>query len=446
MEDVNLYLLALINLFSGVSNSLASPFFPYLNSKFILPDAILGWIISTYSLASTLFNSLVPFLIKKYSHIKILSFAAFFEATITILYAFLIFFPSNKIFLFSIFILRIFHGCCSSIIGVVVYSLAVSLSDKEKTKIYLTYMEIGWSLGKVLGPIIGAVCFKFGGYISPFLFLGVVLYVSVLMVNKINIKLDNKDINSDEKKNMDDEIGKVFFKAEAWIILLGFVIGIVIDCYFYPCLTYHLNNIYFLSISLASLFFTVPIIVYIISVHILNNYQNKLGIYFAYTFGLIATALGPLFIYPITPLPKHILFVLLGLIIIGIGQAPIFVQGFVLLTNIIKKISPNKDEITLNDISSTLNNITIDISGFIGPIIGGFLTTKYNFNICCFVMFIVAFVYLIVFLMYFWGNIKSESYLMIGKNENNNKDEIDIDTNSNEKEKLIEKNNEEVNF
>ena len=446
MENVNLYLLALINLFSGVSNSLASPFFPYLNTKFILPDAILGWIISTYSLASTLFNSLVPFLIKKYSHIKILSFAAFFEATITILYGFLLYFPSPKIFLFSIFLLRIFHGCCSSIIGVVVYSLAVSLSNKEKAKIYLTYMEIGWSLGKVLGPIIGAVCFKFGGYISPFLVLGIILYVSVLMVKRINIKLENKDIIGDGKKSMDDEIGKVFFRAEAWIILLGFVIGIVIDCYFYPCLTYHLNNNYFLSISLASLFFTVPIIVYIISVHILNNYQNNLGIYFAYTFGLIATSLGPLFIYPITPLPKNILFVLLGLILIGIGQAPIFVQGFVLLTNIIKKISPNKDEIFLNDISSTLNNITIDIGGFMGPIIGGFLTTKYNFNICCFIMFIVAFVYLIIFLIYFWENIKSESYFMVGKNNKSIKGEIgvDIEINNNEKEKLIEKSNEEV--
>ena len=55
-------------------------------------------------------------------------------------------------------------------------------------------MEIGWSLGKVLGPIIGAVCFKFGGYISPFLVLGVILYVSALMVKRINIKLENKDI------------------------------------------------------------------------------------------------------------------------------------------------------------------------------------------------------------------------------------------------------------
>ena len=440
MESVNL--LALINLFSGVSNSLAAPFFPYLNIKFVLTDAILGWVISTYSLASTLFNSLVPFLIKKYSHLKILSFAAFFEASCTILYGFLIYIPSYKIFLLVIFILRIIHGCCSSVIGVVVYSLAVSLSEKEKTKICLTNMEIGWSLGKILGPIIGSICFKFGGYFSPFFLLGMILYVSVLLVKNIEIKMEIKEDDIKEnKKNMDVEIKEIFFSAEAWIILFGFVIGIVIDCYFYPCLTYHLNNNYFLSISIASLFFTVPIIVYIITVYILNYHQNKLGIYFSYTLGLLPTSLGPLFLYPITPIPKNILFVLLGLILIGIGQGPIFVQGFVLLTNIIRKISPNKDEISLNDISSTLNNITIDIGGFIGPIIGGFLSTKYNFNICCFIMFFVAFIYLIIFLFYFSENIKNEIYSMLNEKGEIIEDEINS---NNEKEKLIEKKKEDV--
>ena len=70
----NIILLALINLFSGIGISLSSPFFPYLNVKFFLTDAILGWILSAYSLSSTLFNSLVPFLIKKFSHIKLLYF------------------------------------------------------------------------------------------------------------------------------------------------------------------------------------------------------------------------------------------------------------------------------------------------------------------------------------------------------------------------------------
>jgi MFS family permease len=326
-------------------------------------------------------------------------------------------------------------------IGVVVYSLAVSLSEKENAKIYLTNMEIGWSLGKIIGPIIGAICFRFGGYILPFTFLGMILFISLLLVNKINLKFQLKEeINENEDKNKkrNDEIGNFVYSAEAWIILFGFVIGIVVDCYFYPCLTYHLTYNYGLSISFASLFFTVPIIVYIIAVGILNNYQNNLGIYIAYTLGLIFTALGPLFVYPITIIPKNIFFVLFGLILIGVGQAPIFVQGFVLLTNIIKKINPNKDEITLNDISSTLNNITIDIGGFIGPIIGGFLTTKYNFNICCFIIFFVSCVYLIIFFVYFYKDIKSDLYLILSKKEDNQED------NSNEKELLIKKNNEEL--
>ena len=185
MENINL--LALINLFSGVGNSLASPFFPSLNIKFILPDVILGWILSAYSLSSTLFNSLVPFLIKKFSHINLLYFAAFFEASCTLFYGFLIYFPSYKIFLFTIFILRIIHGCCSSMIGVVVYSLAASFSEKENTKVNITSMEIGWSLGKVVGPIIGAICFKFGGYIAPFIFIGISSYTSISLVKNIKI-------------------------------------------------------------------------------------------------------------------------------------------------------------------------------------------------------------------------------------------------------------------
>ena len=436
----NIYLLATINLFSGISNSLASPFFPFLNTKFKLTDAVLGWIISTYSLASTLFNSVVPFLIKKYSHIKLLLFAAFFEAFCTILYGFMIFFPSYKIFLLIIFLLRIIHGCCSSIIGVVVYSLAVSLSEKEKTKINLTNMEIGWSLGKVLGPIIGAICFKFGGYILPFLFLGFFLFFSLFLTKKIKLEFKNNEEINDNKIKSDDDIINFIYSAETWIILFGFVIGIVVDCYFYPCLTNHLTDNYGLSISIASLFFTVPIIVYIITVGILNHNKKQMGVYITYTIGLISTTLGPLFIYPITILPKKLYFVLFGLFLIGAGQAPIFVQGFVLLTNIIRNISKNKDEIFLNDISSTLNNITIDIGGFIGPIIGGFLTTKYNFNICSFIMFFVSCVYLIIFLGYFLQNIKTEFYDIVGKKEQV-KNDID---DANEKEMLIEKKSEEL--
>ena len=190
----------------------------------------------------------------------------------------------------------------------------------------------------------------------------------------------------------------------------------------------------------SSLFFTVPIIIYMISAYVLNNYPNKLGTYFTYTFGLICSALGPLFLYPVYPIPKNILFVIFGLILIGIGQAPIFVQGLVLLLNIIKKISPNKDEISLNDIASTLNNIAIDVGGFCGPIIGGFISTKYSFNICCFIMVVVAFIYLIIFIIFFWKNIKSDDF----EGDDKDKDEIKFLINKGEQEKLIENKNDEI--
>ena len=173
------------------------------------------------------------------------------------------------------FILRIIHGCCSAMIGVVVYSLAASFSEKENTKVNITSMEIGWSLGKVVGPIIGAICFKFGGYIAPFIFIGISSYTSIFLVKNIKINFEIGD-NEENEVNINDEISKILFKAEAWIILIGFVIGIIIDLYFYPCLTYHLINNYNISISLASLFFTVPVIVYMISAYILNNYPNRL--------------------------------------------------------------------------------------------------------------------------------------------------------------------------
>ena len=92
----------------------------------------------------------------------------------------------------------------------------------------------------------------------------------------------------------------------------------------------------------------------------------------------------------------------------------------------------------MNDISSTLNNITIDIGGFIGPIIGGFITTKYNFNICCIIMFAVAFIYLIVFIIYFWKNIKNDDF------DDKDKDEIKFIINNNEQERLIENKGEDI--
>ena len=131
MENLTLFLI--INMLSGIGYSLVSPLIPTLGGKNNLSEGILGWIIGMFTLSGSLFTPLVPILCKKFSRINLLCFAAFCEASCILSYGFLIFI-SNYIFLMIIiFSLRILHGCCSTIISTLVYSLTISLADKDKT-------------------------------------------------------------------------------------------------------------------------------------------------------------------------------------------------------------------------------------------------------------------------------------------------------------------------
>ena len=61
-------------------------------------------------------------------------------------------------------------------------------------------------------------------------------------------------------------------------------------------------------------------------------------------------------IYPCPPIPNKIIFIILGFLLNGLGSAPVFIPGLILLSKNISKIDSNIDELTANDISSAINN------------------------------------------------------------------------------------------
>ena len=147
-----------------------------------------------------------------------------------------------------------------------------------------------------------------------------------------------------------------------------------------PCLTYHLNNNYGISISKASLFFIVPIIAYFIILQFLNVISNNLGYHCSMSLGLLLIALGCYCTYPVPPVPKSLLSVIIGLMFIGLGGAPIFVPGLLALS---KAVKANKiEEKTANDISSAMNNLSVSIGDLLGPILGGFFASNFGFKYC----------------------------------------------------------------
>jgi len=76
LEKTTLFLI--INMLSGISYSLVSPLFPILGKKENLSEGVLGWAIGLFSVAGCIFTTIVPILGKKFSRIKLLSYANLF--------------------------------------------------------------------------------------------------------------------------------------------------------------------------------------------------------------------------------------------------------------------------------------------------------------------------------------------------------------------------------
>ena len=184
LENTNLFLI--INMLSGIGYSLVSPLFPTLGKKDNLSEGILGWIIGIFPISGSIFTPLVPILCKKFSRINLLCFATFCEASCTILYGLLFFISNFTLLMIIIFSLRILHGCCSAIIGTLVYSLTISLADKENTQSSLGKLEIAWAMGCSSGPLFASFFYNIGGYPLPFIASGMCLYIFFYLSKQIN--------------------------------------------------------------------------------------------------------------------------------------------------------------------------------------------------------------------------------------------------------------------
>ena len=426
----NTTLFLIINMLSGMGYSLVSPLIPTLGKKDNLSEGVLGWIIGIFPISGSLFTPLVPILCRKFSRINLLCFATFCEASCTICYGLLIFVSNLNILMIIIFSLRILHGCCSAIIGTLVYSLTILLADKDSTQSSLGKLEIAWAVGCSSGPLFASFFYNIGGYSLPFIASGMCLYISVYLSSKVDAKI----LKEDDEKEDDGNINylRYFFYKEIFLILIGFSICMINVTFYFPCLTYHLTNNYSVSVSIASLFFITPVIPYIIILQFLDSISAKFGIYLTFTFGLILSGISSLFIFPVPPIPHSLFFIIIGFLMIGTGSVPVFIPGLVMLSRNIKKIDKKIDEMSANDIASAINNLCVELGDFLGPILGGFLTDKFGFSVCCFLVSMLGIFYAVIFIFFFFEKIKNDFNLVCQNKKPESGDDNEIDRNEND--------------
>ena len=428
VENTTIFLI--INMFTAIPYSLISPLLPTLGKEKNLSDALIGCIISLFPLGVSIFSTFVPILCKKYSRIKLLSFGTFFVSIISILYGTLIFIPNKTLLIIFVFILRIFHGICAAIISTLIYSLTISFAEKGKTQTSLGRLEIAYSIGSSAGLLISSVFYKIGGYSLPFFVAGFSSFISFYLTFYIN----NKNIQKDNDEKKDDEnynYLKYLLNPEIYSILIGFIVVMINITYFSPCLTNHLNNNYSISVSTASLIFMTPMIPYMIIMQFLDVLTAKFGNYLIFIVGVSALGISSLMIYPVPPLPQSIIVIIIGFLICGTGGVPVFIPGLVMLAKNIKKSDKSIDEMNANDIATVLNTLCTELGDFIGPILGGYLSEKVGFKLCCLIISIIVMSYASIFILFFYGKIKNEIKIigqekkLKGKEDNKKEDETE---------------------
>ena len=396
--------LLFLNILNSMGYSLINPLFPILGRECGLSDALIGWVISAYSLASFLITPFIPYLSQRFTRLKVLFFSTFFVASCTILYAFLYYLSSFYSLIIWAFIIRIIHGFSSGIVFTLVYSLTISLSNKDSTQKNLGYLELGLCFGISCGPLIASIFYKIGGYSLPFYVSGIFLYLSVYLTNKIGKEKINSKDNDDENKES-PPFFKFLYSTEILVILGSFYIILISGTFYLPCLSNYLIQKYNFSVSLSSLFFIIPTIFYITILQLLDIISKRLGLYLTSSIGLLITSLGCFLLAPIIGIINNIFFLIIGFGLIGAGQAPVFIPLLIALSKCIIRMEKNLDELTANDIATSLNNVFVAIGEFSGPIIGGYITTFFGFNYCCFLVSLIILLYFGIFTYYFYNQI-----------------------------------------
>ena len=329
-----------------------------------------------------------------------------------------------------IYFLRIFHGCCSSIISTLVYSLTITFSKKGKTQSSLGKLEVAWAVGVSSGPLFASVFYKIGGYTLPFLITGILTFFPLISSFRIKDKKNKKNQDEEMEDNNYNYL-KYLFYPEIYSILIGVIVGMISVTFFMPCLTLHLIKNYSVSVSIASLFFITPIIPYMIILQYLDRISAKLGIYPTFAFGLILSGISSLFIYPVPPLPRSFISIIIGFLLMGVGSVPVFIPGLVMLSKNIKKIDDSIDEMSANDIASAINNLCLDLGNFVGPILGGYLADNFGFQLCCFIITAIVIAYSAIFILFFCSKIKNDlSLFCLNEKSENNEEDIEEENNN----------------
>lgn len=311
--------------------------------------------------------------------------------------------PGNLFFGVSL-LLRGFMAVGESAINTAVYPLARRMASDEYASTVLSIMETLYGLGTTMGPFIGGLLFKIGGFYLPFLVCGTLLvmagvFASLLLVVKVKKQQDEVQ---PEENNV--KFRTVLKSPGILVACLVVIITGMSTQWYQPTMEPYLASQFGLSAFTASMFLVIDGGVYAVITPVWGLLlDHKLNAKLCMVLGTTVVALsfillGPV-VFPIQPSPLQ---VGLAMAVHGVGMAANFIGSLTLLSQEVevgRSVGGCREQ--AQGIATSLWITCECIGSFFGSFAGGFSYDSMGWSKSCLLVAFLQFGGLILLGMLF---------------------------------------------
>ena len=293
----------------------------------------------------------------------------------TILFGTLEYVDDARLFLAFSFILRIINGCAVAGVFPATFSFAVLLYPHD-TMIFLGLIETAYSIGVILGPFIGGLLYRVGGFILPFAAVGTG-FVWLCLCSACLLPQIQKDTNNNSRATM----VKALKIPGVWIALLSVFITATSIGLLQGVLEPYLRHQFEMGIVETSLVFMANSIAYGVAAPITGRVCDKYSPYVSSCVGILLMIIsfglvGPL---PFLGIPQHQALTISALVVMGSAYGIQTVSGYAILhEQVIANGIPEKIE--TYGVEAGIINSSFALGAFIGPTVAGYLTETVGFH------------------------------------------------------------------
>lgn len=360
---------------SEVGYSLLAPLYPFIAKNLGLSDSLIGLVFSSFAISNFFSTLLTPFLISLIGRKNTLYLALFTEGLCSILFGLISFISNKTAFTFLSFAVRFAQGAGGAFSQTLIYSLTAAISDKESIERNIGYIELGCSVGVAIGPLLASIGYYLFGFEFPFIFSGIVEILMMKLVTPLEIEESDKDEG-------EVSVIEILTNKNIFMTFLAVMIDMISISFIYPVFATHLNSIFGLSPEIISLFFIIETITYFISIQCLNHVNRFFGNKFTMVLGTITNATFILFLSPVRFLPQLPWVVCVGLGGLGVAGALVSIPAVIDIIETMKN-ELGIEEHVAQDYSSAIFNLGYFFGETLGPLMGGYLTDQFNFEVAC---------------------------------------------------------------